>query len=163
MEIYTDYWEPYCIQWACVYLGQSIQEWNKWNLWKTAFKKLRSLSRPALQIFERLSSTNFTWSILLNTLTHLILHLYLCNFEDCLILGWRKVKDNKQFHFERTYLQWTITNPVIKNLVSAMKSEKWSFRNIWSWNIAVEWTFFGRGEQHWQEVASISQSIHKYN
>ena len=21
------------------YLGQSIQEWAKWNLWKTAFKK----------------------------------------------------------------------------------------------------------------------------
>ena len=35
-------------------MGQSIQEWTKLNLWKTAFK-----------IFEGImSSTNFTWSIL---------------------------------------------------------------------------------------------------
>ena len=42
------------------YLGQSISEWTKWNLWKTAFKKFE-MTR---QIFPRLSSTNFTWSIL---------------------------------------------------------------------------------------------------
>ena len=40
-------------------MGQSIQEWTKWNLWKTAFKQTISL-----QIFERLSSTNFASSIL---------------------------------------------------------------------------------------------------
>ena len=51
-----------------LYLGQSIQEWTKLNLWKTAFKKY-SVICPALadhigQISYRLSSTNLTWSIL---------------------------------------------------------------------------------------------------
>ena len=45
---------------ACrVQIGQSIQEWTKLNLWKTAFKKFQ-----ALQIFWILSFTNFTWSVL---------------------------------------------------------------------------------------------------
>ena len=25
----------------CNHLGQSIQEWNRWNLWKTAFKNFQ--------------------------------------------------------------------------------------------------------------------------
>ena len=46
----------------------TIQEWIQWNLWKTPFKKLESYNLSkwtmSLQIFERLSSTKFTWSIL---------------------------------------------------------------------------------------------------
>ena len=50
-------------------MGQSIQEWTTWNLWKTAFegnaKEMVCLSRPyPFNFFYRLSSKNFTWSIL---------------------------------------------------------------------------------------------------
>ena len=41
--------------------GQGIQQWT--NKWKTAFKKFEVVW-SALQNFKRLSSTNFTWSIL---------------------------------------------------------------------------------------------------
>ena len=40
------------------YMGQCIQEWAKWNLWKTAFKKfyfVHSCIKPL---------KNFTWSTL---------------------------------------------------------------------------------------------------
>ena len=43
------------------YMGQGIQERTKKILWM-AFKKFRYTI--SLQIFQRLSSTNFTWSIL---------------------------------------------------------------------------------------------------
>ena len=48
-----------------VNLGQGIQEWTKYNLWKAPFKKVSLLMQTILlQIFWRLSSINFTWSIL---------------------------------------------------------------------------------------------------
>ena len=46
-------------------MGQGIQELNKQNLWKTAFNRFEVIwSTISLQIFYRLSSTNFTLSIL---------------------------------------------------------------------------------------------------
>ena len=52
-------------------MGQSIQEWTRENLWKTAFKKFEGVRQTIpLQIFSSffffkwLSSTNFTLSIL---------------------------------------------------------------------------------------------------
>ena len=50
--------------WYLIYyhLGQGTQEWT--NLWKTAFKKFDGIADHILQIFYRLSSTNFAWSIL---------------------------------------------------------------------------------------------------
>ena len=46
------------------HLGQGIQEWTKQNLWKTAFKKFEVMRQiVSLQIFWRLPSTSFTWSI----------------------------------------------------------------------------------------------------
>ena len=51
-----------------LYMGQITQEWTKKNLWKTAFKLFEgawsALADHILQNFQRLSSTNFTWSIL---------------------------------------------------------------------------------------------------
>ena len=55
-----------------VYLGQGIQEWTKYNLWKTAFKAghrqiyLGHLLRQTISLpsFSRLSFTNFSWSII---------------------------------------------------------------------------------------------------
>ena len=44
-------------------MGQSTEEETKQNLWKTAFKKFEGDGLPRLQIFQRLSSKNFTWSI----------------------------------------------------------------------------------------------------
>ena len=41
-------------------MDQGIQEWTKYNLWRAAFKNEAIWSAP------RLSSTNFTWSILEN-------------------------------------------------------------------------------------------------
>ena len=40
---------------CAINMGQSIQEWTKSNLWKTAFRKFEGVWSV---------STNFTWSIL---------------------------------------------------------------------------------------------------
>ena len=48
-------------------MTQCIQEWAKENLWKTAFKNFEMvyLNRPYhFKLLLRLSSINFTWSIL---------------------------------------------------------------------------------------------------
>ena len=55
--------------WTSDQMEQSIQERTKQNLWKTIFKKTwRGMvgfkQTIYLQIFQRLFSTNFTWSIL---------------------------------------------------------------------------------------------------
>ena len=50
------------------HVGQSIQEWTKLNLWKTTFKRAEVIwsayTNHITSIFQRLSATNFTWSIL---------------------------------------------------------------------------------------------------
>ena len=56
-------------------MGKSIQEWTKQNLWKTEFKKFEGVWSALgilLQILQRLSSTNFTWSILEYFVLHMI-------------------------------------------------------------------------------------------
>ena len=56
-----------CFTSCITYLRQSIQEWTKWNLWKTVFKRfeVNGLFKQitCLQIFQKLSSINFTWLI----------------------------------------------------------------------------------------------------
>ena len=53
---------------SCItYLKQSIQEWTKWNLWKTVCKRFEVNGRfkhiTCLQIFQKLCSTIFIWLI----------------------------------------------------------------------------------------------------
>ena len=48
------------------YLGQGIQEWTKWNFWKTAFKKFEV-------IFFKGCLPQILFGAFLNTLTHLLL------------------------------------------------------------------------------------------
>ena len=50
------------------HMGQSIQDWSNWNLWKTAFKKFEVIlpvkQTISLQFLKKLSPINFTRSIL---------------------------------------------------------------------------------------------------
>ena len=66
-------WEKMLLSQLSYIWEQSIQEWTKWNLWKTAFKKFEFKQTISLQTFWRLPSTNFTCPFL-NTLSHIVIH-----------------------------------------------------------------------------------------
>ena len=54
------------------YMGQSIQKNGPIKICgRQPLKNLKEYGLLTLQIFQRLCSTNFTWSILLNTLSHM--------------------------------------------------------------------------------------------
>ena len=73
-------------------MGQSIQEWTKYNLWKTAFKKFEgiwSAVRNVLGIFQPNFGTIFAdlcfkietpAHILLKICVYIIENLRICNF-----------------------------------------------------------------------------------
>ena len=64
-------------------MRQSIQEWTKWNLWKTALKNFELIwsgllkQTISLQIFLRLSSANLNWSILEYFVPYILLYYFL--------------------------------------------------------------------------------------
>ena len=59
-------------------MGQCIQEWTKWKLWKTAFKKIEvkwsAYANHLTLNFLKASSANFTWSILEHFVPNTPLH-----------------------------------------------------------------------------------------
>ena len=64
-------------------MGQSIQEWTKQILWKTAFKKFQGIW-SALKFFKGILPQNLL-SLLLNTLSQMCQYLinsFYCNFDE---------------------------------------------------------------------------------
>ena len=103
-----------------LYIGQSIQEWTKWNLWKTAFKKYKRIwsakQTISLQIFQKLSSTNFTWSILEYFVPYVCICKYMNRIEVHLVEYYLKIKTYfvvrhwystcAKSKFERIFAHW---------------------------------------------------------
>ena len=71
--------------------GTRYLKWTKLNLWKTAFKKFEVIWSASLQIFQRLSSTNFVP----------FKHLTIFRFIITVLFSWEIKKC--QFHDDSTY------------------------------------------------------------
>ena len=78
---------------TCIYIdmGQSIQEWTKWNLWKTAFKKFEviwsasdmvCLNRPYHFKFFKGCLPQIPLGPFLNTLSHIYINFEVLSFRD---------------------------------------------------------------------------------
>ena len=113
-----------------LYLGQSIQEWTKLNLWKTAFKKY-SVICPALadhigQISYRLSSTNLTWSILEYFAPFLHIYWTVLNWTVRCLVNWI-IKN----HYSYAFSSFPSTN--FKTLGNALWNKL--YQQNFTWNI----------------------------